>query len=165
MNKDGIGSGLSSASPERLGMVSLSCLSRGMMGNSDSICSVAHAVLGGGFGSVGEKRGRGGGGSLVSFDKWWERGGVLMSPIAHTPYRRTQPPPPGDREREHRKEMGEGGGVKNRRHNHVGDKTQGKTGVRYWRRETCVLHVSGVRLTGRILDGGVWNPTHRLGGF
>lgn len=26
--------------------------------------------------------------------------------LLHTPYRRTQPPPPGDREREHKKEMG-----------------------------------------------------------
>lgn len=56
---------------------------------------------------------------------WW----VLV----HTPYRRTQPPPPGHREREHRKETR--GGTERRT---TGDKTQGKTGIRYCR-DACIV--------------------------
>lgn len=90
---------------------------KGMMGNSDSVCSMAHAA-GGLFG-----RGRGYG--VRSTGAWevtgstcvWGGGGGCALTyqsvnggkgcwrvLAHTPYKRTQPPPPGDREREHRRE-------------------------------------------------------------
>lgn len=61
--------------------------------------------------------------------------------LAHTPYRRTQPPPPGDREREQRKEtMGE---TENRT---TGDKMQGKTGVRYYT-DACIRRLHFHQLT------------------
>lgn len=93
---------------------------KGMMGNSDSVCSMAHAA-GGLFG-----RGRGYG--VRSTGAWEVTGSTCVCGggggwrgcaltyqsvnggkgcwrvLAHTPYKRTQPPPPGDREREHRRE-------------------------------------------------------------
>lgn len=74
--------------------------------------------------------------------------GLLTSPIGHTPYRRTQPPPPGDRQREDRKGKqgagargGRGGGGREQKTQRQGDKTQkGKTGVRY--RKERNMHVS-----------------------
>ena len=115
------------------------------MGNSNSVCSLAHAaggvggggVGGGGWGEKG-RRGRGGGGAqggrgrgffLVSFGKWWE--GVLTSPITHTLQKDTTPSSWRQRERA---QKGNGGETEDTT---TGDKTQGNTGVRYWR-ETCV---------------------------
>lgn len=94
-------------------MVSLSSLSRGVMGNSDSVCSVAHAAgraMGVGWGEKhrsmrGGREARGEGACFfVSFSKWWE--GVLTSPKSHTLQKDTTPSSWGQREREHRKEMG-----------------------------------------------------------
>lgn len=50
-----MGSGGLSHYPQNVGMVSFSSLSRAVMGNSDSVCSVAHAAgrVGGGVRSVG----------------------------------------------------------------------------------------------------------------
>lgn len=99
------------------------------MGNSNSVCSLAHAAggVGGGWVGVGEvgwgeKRrsvrgggeARGGGGGVlfffVSFGKWWE--GVLTSPMTHTLQKDTTPSSWRQRERA---QKGNGGG--NRRHN------------------------------------------------
>ena len=81
----------------------------------------------------GETRGGGRGRAFFFFSYHSVNGGKgCWRVLLHTPYRRTQPPPPGDREREHRKET-EG----EKEDTTTGDKTQGNTGVRYWR-ETCV---------------------------
>lgn len=120
------------------GMVSPSSLSRGVMGNSDSVCSVAHAA--GGVGAVewGEKHrsvrgGREARGRGRAFSYHLVNGGKgCWRVLNHTPYRRTQPPPPGDRER--RSTERKWGG--SRRHDE-GDKTQSKTGVRH-SRQTCM---------------------------
>lgn len=115
---------------------------KGMMGNSDSVCSVAHAA--GGVSGVGEGagweaqerggwRGARGGGEGVLLTYRSVNGGkeLLTSPNAHTLQKDTTPSSWRQRESTERKQGGtERGGRQE-------TKTQGETGVRYCR-NTCI---------------------------
>lgn len=104
----------------------MSSLAEGLMSSSGSVRSVAHAAehegVRGGVGSVWRRR-AGEGFAVISGEddgggeKERKNGSYL-----HTPYRRTQPPPPGDRQREYRKETGTGG--EEQKTQRQGDRTQ-----------------------------------------
>lgn len=105
----------------------MSSMAEGLMSSSGSVRSVAHAAehegVRGGVGSVWRRR-AGEGFAVISGENergWGEKKNKTGSYL-HTPYRRTQPPPPGDRQREYRKETGTGGGEQKTQRQ--GDRTQ-----------------------------------------
>lgn len=110
----------------------MSSPAEGLMSSSGSVRSVTHAAehegVRGGVGSVWRRR-AGEGFAVISGENGGAGGGGGDGSYLHTPYRRTQPPPPGDRQTEYRKEK-TGTGGKNRRHNDKETERKGKTGVR-----------------------------------